>query len=109
MGHGGQRADGLHPDALELGLRNRPDAPQLPHRERMEHLQLLFRWDDIGAIGFGFTGADLGKLLAGARTDGTRQARFLADERAQAVRPLLYLVRRRTHQRLWLHKGLIDG
>ena len=62
------------------------DAPQPPHRKRMQEGQLAVGWNQQQAVGLGLLAGDLGQELGAGDADRDRQSDAVADLRAQRER-----------------------
>ena len=75
---------GLDPRGGQPRLRLHPDAPQPPHRQRVQELQLPTGRHDEQPVGLADSTGHLCQELAARRADGDRQAHLVADPLAQA-------------------------
>ena len=88
LGHGGHRADGVEPAFAELVGRDRTDAPETAHVERMEELELAVGIDDEQPVRLADPAGHLGEELGPGDADGDGQADLVEHPSAETCRDL---------------------
>lgn len=83
LGHGGHMADGVEPLGPQLVGGDRADAPQRPHIEGMEELELVIGVDHQQAVGLAHPRGHLGQELGAGDPDGDGQPDLLGHPLAQ--------------------------
>ena len=109
LGQVGEVGDGFDAHALEFYFGDRADSPEFTHWQGAEDVGFLIFGDDIEPVGFGHAGGDFGALLAGAHTNGRRQAGLLTNLCSKVIGPGCYVVRRGSAQACGFEEGFVDA
>ena len=83
VGQGRELAHRFHPEAVQLLLGHRADAPQPAHRQPLEQWAFLGKADHPDPVGFGQSRGDLGDLLARSGAHRGHQPGLGAHQSAQ--------------------------
>ena len=109
LGQVGEVGDGFDAHALEFDFGDRADSPEFTHRQGAEDVGFLIFGDDIEPVGFGHAGGDFGALLAGAHTNGRRQAGLQTNLCSKVIGPGCYVVRRGSAQACGFEESFVDA